>query len=108
MVELLGGVFERAGMRDRALKLYESYGAERSDSPVVAPTLARLLSGGAAAREIDSAAAGAAEALFDGAGALSRQNTRETGLVLGRLGLHLRPDFPVLQMLVANYLRKAA
>jgi Flp pilus assembly protein TadD len=72
--------------------------------PVLAPTLARLRSGGAAAREIDSAAAGAAEALFDGAGALSRQNTRETGLVLGRLGLHLRPNFPVLQMLVANFL----
>ena len=96
---------ERAGRRDRALELYDSYAAEHSNLPVLAPTLARLRSGGAAAREIDSAAAGAAEALFDGAGALSRQDTRETGLVLGRLGLHLRPDFPVLQMLVANYLQ---
>jgi tetratricopeptide (TPR) repeat protein len=104
MVELLGGVFERAGRRDRALELYDSYAAEHSNFPVLAPTLARLRSGGAAAREIDSAAAGAAEALFDGAGALSRQNTRETGLVLGRLGLDLRPNFPVLQMLVANFL----
>jgi Flp pilus assembly protein TadD len=105
MVELLGGVFERAGKRDQALELYDSYGAERLDSPVLAPTLARLRSGAAGVREIDSAAAGAGEALFDGAGALSRQDTRETGLVLGRLGLHLRPDFPVLQMLVANYLQ---
>ncbi len=105
MVELLGGVFERAGRRDQALELYENYAAERSNAAILAPTLERLRSGGAAAREIDSAATGAAEALFDGAGALSRQNTRETGLVLGRLGLHLRPDFPVLQMLVANFLQ---
>jgi Flp pilus assembly protein TadD len=105
MVELLGGVFERAGRQDQALALYESYAAERSGTPALAPILARLRGGGAAAREIDSATTGAAEALFDGAGALSRQNTRETGFVLGRLGLHLRPDFPVLQMLVANFLQ---
>jgi tetratricopeptide (TPR) repeat protein len=104
MVELLGGVFERAGKHDQALALYQSYAAEHAGSPVAVRTLEPLRADGAA-REIDSAAAGAAEALFDGAGALSRQNTRETGLVLGRLGLHLRPDFPVLQMLVANFLQ---
>jgi Flp pilus assembly protein TadD len=102
MAELLGGVFERAGKQDQALALYQSYAAEHPGSPIPAPTPERL---GGGAREVDSAAAGAAEALFDGAGALSRQNTRETGLVLGRLGLDLRPDFPVLQMLVANFLQ---
>ncbi len=41
-------------------------------------------------------------ALFDAAGALSRQSTAEMALVLGQLGLYLQPEFPALQMLVAD------
>ena len=49
MVELLGGVFERAGKKDRALALYESYAPDRLQSPVLGPTLERLRSGAASA-----------------------------------------------------------
>jgi tetratricopeptide (TPR) repeat protein len=55
-------------------------------------------------RDIDSARDGAAEALFDAAGIVGRQNNREFALALGQLGLYLRPNFPSLQILVGDML----
>ncbi len=105
MVDLLGGVLVRAGRPDEAVALRERFAAQKPADGQLVASLSPPAESMSADREIDTPAFGAAEALLDGAGALSRQNTRETGLVLGRLGLHLRPDFPVLQMLVANFLQ---
>lgn len=102
LVQLVGGVFERAGASDEARALYERYQNDHPGSAMVAAALKRVDRDAVPPREIKSAADGAALALFDAVGALSQQNTAETALVLGQLGLHLKPEFPALQMLVAD------
>jgi tetratricopeptide (TPR) repeat protein len=104
LAELAGATFERAGDPARAEALYDGYRKRHPGSRLLAPAAARLQAGTAPAVDVATAADGAAEALFDSAGILARQNNRETALVLGELGLYLRPDFPALQIIVADLL----
>ncbi len=102
LVRLMGGIFERSGEAEEARALYRRYLDDHPGSAMVSAALARVDQNAVRPREIKSTADGAALALFDAAGALSRQSTRETALVLGQLGLYLRPEFPALRMLVAD------
>ncbi len=102
LVQLMGGVFERDGAAEEARALYQRYLDDHPGSAMIAAAMDGVNENAVHPREIDTAAAGAALGLFDAVGALSRQNTSETALVLGQLGLHLQPDFPALQMLVAD------
>jgi tetratricopeptide (TPR) repeat protein len=104
---LAGGIFQRAGQKDEAQAVYDLYAKRHSASQLLEPTLARLKSGKPPPRDIADARAGAAEALFDASGIVGRQNNRDTALVLGQLGLYLRPDFPPLQILVGDMLENA-
>jgi Flp pilus assembly protein TadD len=54
-----------------------------------------------------SAADGAAEALFQASGALAQKEARDGALMVGKLGLYLKPNFPFLQMFVAELLDAA-
>ena len=101
---LAGGILQRAGHKDEAQAVYDAYLQQHPGSELLNPALARLKSGKPPPRDITDARAGAAEALFDGAGIVGRQNNRDTALALGQLGLYLRPDFPPLQILVADML----
>ncbi len=51
-----------------------------------------------------SPAGGAAEALFEATGAVARAEQRDQALMLGMLGLYLKPNLPILQMFVAELL----
>jgi tetratricopeptide (TPR) repeat protein len=105
LVNLGGLVLERAGRREEALAVYREYQDRQPDTDLLAPAIARATAGKAPPPfEIRSAEDGAAEALFDAVGIVSRQNNRETALIMGRLGLYLRPDFPALQVVVADLL----
>lgn len=105
LVELAGGLKERAGQRQEALALYRGYLQRFPDSSLLAPALARAAGGAAApAAEIRNARDGVAEVMLDAAGVLSRQNSREVALMMGELGLYLRPDFPALQLMVGDLL----
>jgi tetratricopeptide (TPR) repeat protein len=104
LAELGGGIFERAGQPQQAEALYRKYAERHPESDLLEPELARLRAGGAAKRDITSARDGTAEALFDVAGFIGRQNNRDTALVLGQLGLYMRPNLPPLQILVAELL----
>lgn len=100
-----GGILQRAGHKDEAQALYDRYLEQHADSRLLEAALASLKAGKPPARDIADARAGAAEALFDGAGIVGRQNSnRDTALALGQLGLYLRPDFPPLQILVGDML----
>lgn len=107
LAELAGGVYERAGRRDDAEALYREYVDKHPDSRLLDPAMERLRSAKPPARDIATARDGAAEAFFDAAGVVGRQNTRETALALGQLGLYLRPDFPALQILVGDMLESS-
>jgi tetratricopeptide (TPR) repeat protein len=107
LTELAGGIFERAGADAEAEALYKGYLVNHPDSRVLAPALARLHTSQRPEREITGARDGAAEALFDGAGLVGRQNNRDLALALGQLGLYLRPDFPSLQVYLGDMLDSA-
>ncbi len=104
LTELMGGFYERTGQPDKAKVLYDAYAEARPESRLLVSAMARLSSGKVPARDVDSPAGGAAEALFDVASSLRQQNAQETALMFGRLALWLRPDFPVTQILVAGIL----
>jgi tetratricopeptide (TPR) repeat protein len=107
LTELAGGIFERAGADAEAEALYNNYLANHPDSRVLAPALARLQTSQRPERDVAGARDGAAEALFDAAGLVGRQNNRELALVLGQLGLYLRPNFPTLQIYLGDMLDNA-
>ena len=107
LTELMGGFYERTGRAEEAKVLYDTYTEARPQSRLLAPAIARLSTGKAPARDVDSPASGAAEALFDVASSLRQQNAQETALMFGRLALWLRPDFPVTQILVGDILESS-
>lgn len=92
-------LFQRAGRTDDADALRQSYLARHPESSVLGLEVKERRGGGS---ELRTAKDGAAEALFDASGVFARQNDRQTALVLGQLGLALKPDFPALQLVVAD------
>ena len=107
VVQLLGNLYERQGDTAGAEALYKEFGQVNPRSPVVRDALKRLKTGAAPKPVISHAAQGAAEGFFGIATTLSQQNAQETALLFARLGLYLRPDFPVLQILLGNVLQSS-
>ncbi len=105
VIELLGSLYERTGQVAKARKFYEDFNKSNPRSPILRQALKRLETGTAAKPIITTALQGAAEGFFGIATTLSQQNARETALIFARLGLHLRPDFPVMQILLGNILQ---
>lgn len=109
-VQLAGAILVRAGAANEAEALYrraaEGYGAE--DTGSLAEVLQALPATANPAKPVMvSAADGAAEALFQASGALAQKEARDGALMVGKLGLYLKPNFPFLQMFVAELLDAA-
>jgi tetratricopeptide (TPR) repeat protein len=104
LVQLLGSLYERSGKQDEARTIYDDYLKVQPRSNLLDAARARLDSGVTPAPEVASAIDGAAEGLFGLAGSLRQQNARETALLLARMALYLRPDFPMQQILLADLL----
>lgn len=102
--QLFGALYEHKGEFEKAAALYNGYVDEHGPSRYMTDALER-----AERRETSGAASmtpqeGAAEALYDMASSLRQQNSFESALLLGRFGLFLRPDFPLLQLMVGSTL----
>jgi tetratricopeptide (TPR) repeat protein len=104
VVQLLGALYERTGKKDKARALYERYLARNPDSQLLDGALMRLKSGGGPGLKTFSVSDGGAEVLFGIASSLRRQNSQQTALMLGRLALFLKSDFPVMQILMGDIL----
>jgi tetratricopeptide (TPR) repeat protein len=105
MAQILGSLYERLGERDKARAAYQAFLKDHSGSRLFDRALNRLERGEAPPPVVvTSAADGAAEALFGIAGSLRQRTARETALVFGRFALHLRRDFPLAQVMVADLL----
>ncbi len=104
LTQLLGGLYERAEQPDMARATYGDYIREHPMTRLLEKDMARVDSGTPPPLMVASHVDGVAEALFGVASSLRRQNARETALVLGRLALHAKPDFPMVQILVADIL----
>jgi len=104
IVQLYGGYLERAGKKEKTQALYDRYLKEQPDSQLLDVAYLRLKSGAKPPLLVQTVSDGVAEALFDVASSLTQQNARETAMVLGRLALYLKPDFPVMQILLGDIL----
>ena len=104
VVQGYGQHLERAGKTEQARLLYETYLKENPDSVVLGPAMERLDKGEKPALLVSGPAGGIAEALFNIAGTMTRQNSAQDALIFGQLALHLRPDFDLARMLVAGIL----
>ncbi len=102
LVELLSGLYERAGKPDKAKAAYLKYLEQHPNSQLVEPAMSRL--GGGAVQSVTTAADGVAEALFGVASSIRRQNAQDTALIFANIATYLRPDFPLAQILVADIL----
>ncbi len=107
VAQLLGALYERTGKKDQARALYEKYLLDHPDSHLLDGALSRLKAGGGATLKTFSVSDGAAEVLFGIASSLRQQNAQETALMLGRLALYLKPQFPVMQILLGDILETA-
>ena len=102
LTQLLGGLLERMGEREKARDIYDTYIKDNPDSRLFESALRRVKRGRKPKPFVRTAVDGAAEALFSIASSLSQQRVRETGLVLGQMALYLKPDFPITQVLVGD------
>ena len=102
LAELAGTIYARAGKPEEAAEVYRRYLATHAAEASLLDPAALQRRDEISRPKVASFRDGAAEALFDAAGVLARQNQREQALALGQLGLYLKPDFPALQLIVAD------
>lgn len=104
IVQHMGRYFERHDQPDKARVIYAKMLDDLPGTTLLENAEARLKAGKKPKKLLRTPRDGAAEALFSIANSLRRQQARETALVLVRLALHLRPDFPIALILTADIL----
>ena len=105
VAQLLGNLYERTGNTERAKALYTEFSKANPNSPFARKALKNMNSSKIPKPIIKSAKEGAAESFFGIATSLSQQNAQETALIFSRMGLHIRRDFPVMQILLGSLLQ---
>ena len=105
IVELAGLFYENTGRPDKAKAIYDVYQSRNPDTLYLTSAYRRIADKAAPPRLALTDKEGLAEALFDVASLIQRERQgNETALIYTRLVLHLRPDFPAAQMLLAEIL----
>jgi tetratricopeptide (TPR) repeat protein len=100
LAEIVAGFEARQGRPDQARRILGELSSQSDDVAMVEARLAADLS----RRAVRDARDGMAEALLGLAGALRQQEAGEFALLLLRLSLRLRPDFPPATILLADVL----
>lgn len=102
LVTLAAGILHRAGREAEAARLLDQLGQSRDDLAMAATEAARrsILT----SRAVASPTEGMAEAQLSLAAALRTQGAPEYGLLLTRLALRIRPNFPPALLLAADAL----
>lgn len=106
-VQLVGGFYERTGRIGEARRLYERFRDEAADPLLAEPLLAGIEDRVPAFPAVRDPRDGLAEALFDLAGALHQERAGELAMLYVRIALHLREDFPLARLMVAEILADA-
>ena len=101
-VQMLGALLESTGRKPEAEALYAKYLDSNPESQLLGPALDRLRSGGSVGPVVSNASEGMAEALFGIANSLRQQAGRDTGMALANIALYLRPDFPLVRVLLGE------
>jgi Flp pilus assembly protein TadD len=109
-VQLAGAILTRGGKADEAEALYAAVADTYDDDEAAAALeVVRAKPTGRAhdMPVLATPAQGAAEALFQAASSLAREDMRDRALMVAELGLYLKPNFPMLQMFVGELLDAA-
>ena len=104
VVELLGGLYERQGNRDKAIDIYQKYLETHPASLLIDPIIARAKSPKDAKPAAITPKNGIAEALFGIASSMRQQNAQDSALIFTRLALQLYPEFPIARILLGDVL----
>ena len=102
VVAAFGSFLERRGRRDDANALYRGYLESNPGALWLEPAIRRVAAGDVADIEVADVRAGVAEVLFGIGKLLPQDSGSEASLIYARMALHLRPDFPVARVLVAE------
>jgi tetratricopeptide (TPR) repeat protein len=105
VAQLLGNLYERKGDTDKAKALYKQFAQDNPSSSLPRQALKLLDARTKPKPIILTAQHGAAESFFGIATSLSQQNAKEMAMFFARIGLYLRPDFPVMKILLSNLLQ---
>lgn len=103
-VQMMGNLYERTGDKETATKIYNEYKKNNPGTNLLYVARQRILTNTIPKRIISSASGGAAEVFFGIANSLRMQRARETALLLGQLALHIKPDYPIMQILAGEIL----
>jgi tetratricopeptide (TPR) repeat protein len=103
VLEAYGRMLERNGRVADAATLYNSHKGEAVFAAVVEPGLARVAAGSSkTAPLVATPADGVAEGLFGLAASLNDNPSADVSVLYLRMALHLRPDFALAQILLAD------
>ena len=104
--ELLGAHYEWSGFYEKAIELYDNYNTTDGNYRIIMDLQNRAEQRALSREAFMTATEGASEAFLDLTGSLRQQNARETGLLLSRLGLYLKPSFPTFQLMTGTLLEE--
>ena len=104
---LVGGIYERAGHTERARAYYEDWTKTGADVVIGQLAVDRLARGEPPVKRIDSARAGATEALLDLSGALRQENANDLALLYTQLAAYLRPESAETQLALGDLFAEA-
>lgn len=102
-VQAAASFYQRTDQTERAREVYAAY-ARRNPGSSLLQAEDLLRAGADLPPLVATARDGMAEALYGAASSLRQANALDVSLVLGRLALALRPQFPLAQALVADVL----
>ncbi len=101
-IQAFGYFLERLGRSGEAIALYKKYSADQTGPYQIREEIVRLNSGKVAKPMVIEGNHGVAEALFNLAGILVQNQTSDFALILCRLAVWIKPDFPAAKMLIGD------
>jgi tetratricopeptide (TPR) repeat protein len=101
-VEAFGRWTSRNGSKDDALKIFEDFDKALPRHPLITREMAVLKNGDKLGPLVDSAQAGAAEALYGLGASLGRNGGEDLALVYLQLALYLQPKHPLALLSLAD------
>ncbi len=102
VIQSYGGFLARSGRAAEAEKIYKAYLSAGDENPLIVEALADLKAGKKPAAFIATPGAGAAEALFSLATAMTDDQSIDVGLLYTRLALSFNADRPVALTLLGD------
>ncbi len=104
LIQLMGNIYEIVNETDKARALYERIFYETKNRNLLNDSVKRFKENIKPKLLIAGAADGVAEGLFGIANSLSRQQANEAAIILGQFALYLKPNYPIMQVLVGDLL----